>query len=96
MTQGKDDYIAKLTAMLHEISTNIDELKVQANLGKAEAREELEKQLKLLREQQSLVNNKMEELLSAGEEAWEELKFGMENAMHDLKDGLKKAFDKIK
>jgi len=96
MKQSKQDYIEKLTAMLNEMSTKIDELKVQANLGKAEARDELARQIKTLREQQSLVNKKLEELRGAGEEAWEEVKFGIENAIHDLKDGLKKALDKLK
>jgi len=96
MMQSKEDYIEKLTAMLNEMSTKIDELKVQANLGKTEVRNELEKQIKMLKEQQSLVNKKLEEVRGAGEEAWEEVKFGIESAIHDLKDGLKKALDKLK
>lgn len=96
MAGKKEEYIAKVEARLQEWSTKIDELKVQAHLGKAEAQEEYERQIKMLREKESRLSRKLNELRDAGGEAWDEIKFGIDSAVDDLKDAFGKAFDKLK
>lgn len=94
--EKKEEYIAKFETMLHDISAKIDELKVQASLGKAEARDEIEKQIESLHRQRSLAEKKLEELRNAGEGVWQDLRHGIEHAVDDMKTGIKSAFDRLR
>lgn len=93
---SKEEYIAKLEAQLQEMSTKIDELKVQANLAKAEARDEFNRQIEIFRQRQSTALNKLDELRNSGGEVWDELKFGIDSAFDDMKKAMKNALDKLK
>ena len=94
--KSKEEYINDLSDQLKQWAGKIDELKVQATLAKAEAKDELEKRMRELREMQSGAQKKLEELKSSSGEAWEGLKGGTEKAWSEMKHAVDNAIAKFK
>lgn len=84
----KDMFQQKLEAQLQELDTLFESLKLQASLGKAELRVELEKQLELLTHKRSAAQAKLSELSRRTEGAWEDLKGGTEKAWDEMRQTL--------
>ena len=61
---------------------------MEASLGKAELRIELEKQLELLTHKRSAAQAKLSELSRRTEGAWEDLKGGTEKAWDEMRQTL--------
>lgn len=93
--ESKEYYIAKLETQLREWSTKIDELKVQANLAKADARDEINEQIRDLRKKESALLEKLNALRKAGDEISDEVKASIENSLNDMKNIIKHAVDKL-
>ena len=84
----KDMFQQKLEAQLQELDSLFESLKLQASLGKAELRIELEKQLELLTHKRSAAQAKLSELSRRTEGAWEDLKGGTEKAWDEMRQTL--------
>lgn len=88
----KDVYVAKAKAQLDQLSTQIDELTVKANLAKADAKVKYQKQLTVLKSKQAAAKSRFEELQATAGNAWEEMQVGVEAAWKELQT----AFDRAK
>ena len=75
----------KLEAQLKELDALYATIKLQASLGKAEIRSELEKQLDALSHKRQAAQVKLHELSKRTEGAWEDLKDGTEKAWDDMR-----------
>lgn len=75
----------KLEEQLQELDTLLGNLKLQASLGKAELRTEIEKQLEVLGQKRSAAQSKLNELTRQTEVAWEDLKGGAEKAWDEMR-----------
>jgi len=92
----KDAYQDKMNARLREWQAKIDALKARADQAEAEQKINYYEEIETLRTKQQKVQQKLEELRSAGEGAWEEVKAGVEVAWTDLEDAVQRAADKFK
>ena len=92
----KDAYQDKMNARLREWQAKIDALKARADQAEAEQKIQYYEEIESLRTKQQKVQQKLEELRSAGASAWEEVKAGVEAAWTDLEDAAQRAVDKFK
>jgi len=92
----KQAFQQKLEAQLRELDILFDNLKLQASLGKAELRTELEKQLELLGQKRSAAQTKLNELSRRTETAWEDLKGGAEKAWDDMRQTLNQITERFR
>ena len=92
----KDAYQDKMNARLREWQAKIDALKARADQAEAEQKIQYYEEIESLRTKQQKVQQKLEELRSAGASAWEEVKAGVEAAWTDLEDAVQRAADKFK
>ena len=94
--EKKEAYIEKLSAQLREWSAKIDEMKVQASLAKAEAKDAYRKQLEIMGTKKADAEKRLHEMKNAGEGAWQDLKAGMDRAVDELKRAVSSAAEKMK
>lgn len=92
----KQIFQKKLETQLQELDTLLDNLKLQASLGKAELRTELEKQLELLGQKRSAAQAKLNELSRRTEGAWEDLKGGAEKTWEDMRQTLNQIAERFR
>ena len=76
---------------LAEYKKEIDQLQAKAEKLEGDAKAKAEQQLTALRLKRDEVVEKLKDLGSAGEGAWEQIKSGIEAAMEDLGKAYKKA-----
>jgi hypothetical protein len=89
-------YEEKLDAQLKEWNAQITLLRAKADKATAEAKVEYYKMIEALQFKQDIVKTKLQELKSAGDEAWEDLKAGAEKAWAEVKTALDSAISKFK
>jgi predicted small lipoprotein YifL len=78
-------------AKLAEYENDIDQLQAKAEKMGGDAKAKTEQQLTALRRKRDAVSEKMKELGSSSEGAWEQIKSGIEAALEDLGNTYKKA-----
>ena len=93
--QDKKSYLQMLADQLREWDTEIDELKVKAHLAKADAKDELAKQLEELRVKREAAQGKLQQLQAAGDEAWDDIKIGVEKSWTEMKGAFRSAMSKF-
>ena len=86
----------KLEAQLQELDALFDNLKLQASLGKAELRSELEKQLDSLAHKRQTAQTKLNDLSRRTENAWEDLKEGSEKAWDEVRQTISHIADRFR
>jgi hypothetical protein len=89
----KEAYQEKIEAQLKEWSAKFKELQAKAEMAKADAKIELQKQIQTLQGKQKDAQQKLNGLKGASADAWEKAKPDVEKAMDNLKsawEGLKK------
>ena len=78
-------------ARLAEYGKDIDQLQAKAEKMGGDAKAKAEQKMTALRQKQDAVSEKLKELGSSSEGAWEQIKSGIEAALDDLGDAYKKA-----
>jgi uncharacterized phage infection (PIP) family protein YhgE len=91
----KDEYLPKAQAALNQLQTQIDELKVQADLAKAEARDRLEAAMAEMYKRQSEAKIKLDDAQKAGADAFKSVATQAEQAVDDLGTALSKVSDEL-
>lgn len=85
----------KLEARLDQWRAEIDKLQANAAEAGADTRKEFENQVKALRKQQDKAREKLKELETASDDAWNDIKHGIEKAWDDLGDAVKSARERF-
>lgn len=93
--QDKKSYLEMLADQLREWDVEIDELKVKAHLAKADAKDELAKQIEELRIKKEAAQSKLQQLQEAGDEAWDDIKAGVEKSWTEMKGAFRSALSKF-
>jgi hypothetical protein len=93
--KAKTDYEKQATTALERIRGQIDELRVQADLAGAEARDRLQQGVEALRKRQGETKGKLDEAQKAGADAWKSVAKQAESAFGDLGDAFSKVADEI-
>jgi hypothetical protein len=86
----KDEYMAQMQLRLKQWDAEIDALTNKASEFGAEARDKYYDQLKIMRASREAVSQKMHEITSASEAAWQEMQKGMESAWDSMKVAMEK------
>jgi len=92
----KDIYVKKAQAQLDEWDADIKKLKARADKASANAKLDYKKQIDVLKRKQAKAGDKLSELKSASDDAWEDIKKGVESATDSLGSALKSATAKFK
>lgn len=92
----KETYQAKMEAQLKEWQAKIDVLKAKAEKAEADAKIRYNEEIESLQAKQHHMAQKLDELRSSSESAWEDVKAGVEMAWKDLKHGVEHAMEKFK
>ena len=86
----QDEYRAKAREALEKLQQQIDELKVQANLAGAEARDRFDKAIDVLRKRQAETRAKVDQAADASGDAWK----GAAKQMEEAVDGIARRGDR--
>ena len=96
MTDKRKAYEEKLDAQLKEWNAQIALLKAKVENAKADAKIDHYKTIETLQAKQDAARTKLQELRSAGDDAWEDLKAGAENVWTELKTAFQSAASRFK
>jgi chromosome segregation ATPase len=96
MKDKRKAYEKKLDAQLNELNAQIELLKAKADKAKVEAKIDYYKTLEALQHKQNDVREKLKELKTAGDEAWEDIKTGAEKAWAEVKTAYHDASSRFK
>ena len=96
MTDKRKAYEEKFDAQLKEWSAEIALLKAKADKAKAEVKIEYYKTIETLQGKQDAAKMKLQELRTAGDDAWEDLKTDAENVWTEVKTAFQSAASRFK
>ncbi len=96
MRDKRKAYEEKLDAQLDEWNAQIALLKAKADKVKAEAKVEYYKTIEALQHKQDGAWEKLNELKTAGDEAWDDLKIGAGKAWAEVEAAFHEATSKFK
>ncbi len=96
MMEGRKAYEEKLDAQFNEWNAQITLLKAKAENAKADAKIDYYKSIEALEHKQGEAKAKLQELRTAGDEAWEAVKAGAERAWAEVKTAYHDAASKFK
>jgi chromosome segregation ATPase len=92
---AQQEYQQEAQSALEKIKTQIDELRVQADLAQAEARDRLTTAIDALRKRQGEAKAKLDEAQSAGSETWKSVAKQAEQVVGDLGDTFSKVAGEV-
>lgn len=92
----KKEYVDKMEAQLKVWDAELQTLAAKAEKARAEAKADLNEQIKRLRAKHAETKTKLDELRGKSEGAWVDVKDGIEKAWRELKTGIDKAVMKFK
>jgi multidrug resistance efflux pump len=96
MTDKRKAYEEKFDAQLKEWSAEIALLNAKVDKAKAEVKIEYYKTIETLQGKQDAAKTKLQELRTAGDDAWEDLKTGAENIWAEVKTAFNSAASRFK
>jgi chromosome segregation ATPase len=96
MEDKRKAYEEKLDSQLKEWNAQIALLKARAENAKADAKVDYYKTIEALENKQDKAKTKLQELKTAGDEAWEAVKTGAEKAWADVMTAYHDAVSKFK
>jgi hypothetical protein len=94
-TTTQSEYQEKARVALDKLKTQIDELRVQADLAQAEARDRLEAAIDALRKKQAEAKVKLDDAQSSGAETWKTVAKQVEQVVDDLGDTFSKLASEV-
>jgi hypothetical protein len=96
MTSKRKAYEEKFDAQLKEWSAELALLNAKADKAKAEAKIEYHKTIETLQGKLDAARTKLQELRTAGDDAWEDLKKGAEKVWTEGKTAFQSAASRFK
>ncbi len=96
MKDKRKAYEEKLDAQLKEWNAQITLLRAKAANAKADAKIDYYKSIEVLEHKQGEAKAKLQELKTAGDEAWEDVKAGLEKAWAEVKTAYHEVTSKFK
>lgn len=95
MADQKADYQEQASSALEKLKGQIDELRVQADLAQAEARDRLTQGIESLRKRQAEARAKIDETQKAGESAWKSAAHQAEALVGDVGEAFSKLSSEV-
>ena len=94
--ENRKEYIDKMAARLKEWDNEILRMEAKVISAKADVKAEYHKQLMELLNKKDVIQQKLQHIKDASEDAWMELKSGTESSWEIMEDAIKNAWLKIK
>ena len=95
MADPKADYQEQANSALDKLKGQIDELRVQADLAQAEARDRLGQGIEALRKRQAEARAKIDEAQKTGESAWKSVAHQAEQLVGEVGDAFSKVASEV-
>ncbi len=92
----KSELQERFESRLRELDGEIDKIEGRLKEAQGEAKVQLERNLRDLREQRAEAQVKADEIADASEDAWDDIKDGFEDAWHSLENSFRNALNKFK
>jgi predicted nucleic acid-binding Zn-ribbon protein len=89
----KDDFQERLQAQIREWDAQIELLKARADRAKTDQKMAYRKEIDKLKARQQDLRQKLGEMQTSSEGAWEEIKSGTESAWKELDASFRKAME---
>ena len=93
--ETKDSYLKKMKAKFDDLnykwSLERNKLEAKAQHAKVEVKKKFEEKLKTLHEQREKMNQRLDQIDNASEEAWKDIKEGADSAWKSLNEAIKRA-----
>ncbi len=93
---NRQRYIDQLKAKLDEWNADIDQMEVQANLAKADIKDDVQEKIAELKVKRQEMRDHLDHLANAGDDAWEDIKAGADRTWDTLSDTLKSVIARFK
>jgi phage shock protein A len=91
METKKEIYQQKAQARIDQMEAKINELRARFNEAKADAKMKVSNQFEDLTSRQETVENKIDQMKDAGEDAWKDMRSGLDTAMDELESSFNEA-----
>lgn len=95
VVSGLDDYVAKARSALDGLRPTLDELRVQADLAQADARDRLQAGIAKVQEAQAAAKAQLDEAARAGQGTWKSTARQAEQAVDDVGTQLQALIDQV-
>lgn len=92
----RDEYIQFLHKKIDDWNAEIDELMAKAEEVEADAKDEVQEKIKLLKSKRGEFEEILEKITSSGEAAWEDLKSGIDLAWEAVNEAIRSATNRFK
>ena len=92
----RDAFVQTMKAKLDEWNAEIDRLSAKADAAQADTKLEYNKQVEALKKQREDALQRLNELQSASEGAWEDMRAGVDASWDKMTDALKSAASRFK
>ncbi|MGD2128937.1 MAG: hypothetical protein PVJ33_01230 [Lysobacterales bacterium] len=89
--ERKEAHIEKFSARLDQVQAKIDLLKARAREADADTRIRLKKEIDDIKERRADLEKRVDELKTAGSDAWEDIRNGLDAGWQALSRALDKA-----
>ena len=93
--ETKDSYLKKMKAKFDDLnykwSLERNKLEAKAQHAKVEVKKKFEEKLKTLHEQREKMNQRLDQIDNASEEAWKDIKEGADSGWKSLNEAIKRA-----
>jgi len=96
MKHQRSEYEKKLDAELRDLNAQVDLLKAKAGTVQAEVKLEYGKAIDALQHKLHHAKGKLQELKTAGDDAWEDIRTGAEKAWDEMKAAYRDASSRFK
>lgn len=96
MKEKRKAYEKKLDAQLNELNAQIELLKAKADKAKVEAKIDYHKAVDVMQHKLNDAKTKLQELKTAGDDAWDDIKTGAEKAWDEVKTAYHDASSRFK
>ena len=90
-----DDYLAKARAALDGVRPQLDDLKVQANLAQADAKERLQAGFAKVQQAQAKAKTQLDEAAKSGQDTWRTTAQRAEQTVNDVGSQLQDVAEQV-
>ncbi|XSG84548.1 MAG: hypothetical protein ACPW60_12535 [Methylohalobius sp. ZOD2] len=92
----RDAYVQKMKAKLDEWNAELDKLSAKAEAAEADAKLEYQDQIDELEKLRNQARQKLGEVESASDDAWEDVRQGAEAALNEMNNAISNALKRFK
>ena len=92
----KEKLIETMKSEMQNWQSKLDELKIQANLGKTELRDAIQPAIENIERELGKLGKRMKEFQEASEDALEHIKAGVNTALDAIKKSFQEAYSHFK